>query len=110
MMDKEKVLAMSREENAGREDEREAQITANADQIGMVCGAAMVLTIVILSHFMGSPLGAFSALSIYFTGFGISLLDQYHHTKQKSKLIRAILCLLWGMACLGAFIKVGFWG
>lgn len=40
-MNKEEILARNRRENAGREDERELQIFADASKIGMAVGGIL---------------------------------------------------------------------
>lgn len=109
MMNKDEILAKSRKEHEGREDERELQIATNADQIGMLCGGALAAIIACVSRFMDTPLAAFSALTIYLTMLGSSRLYQFIHTKKKSKLFQAVVGLAGGLVYLILLIKVGLW-
>ena len=106
-MNKEEILAKSREENQGRSDERELQVFANASKVGMAVGGVVAMFVVIFSRMIEAPLLGLSAWSVYFLMYGSRLLYSFIKTRETNKLIFSGVGIVFGLACLIGMIVLG---
>ena len=106
-MNKEEILAKNRKESAGKSDERELQIFADASKIGMTVGGALSAAIVLFSRWIEAPLLGLSAWAVYFSMFGSRRLYQFLKTKERVTLLQAVIGVLFGLACLIGMIVSG---
>lgn len=94
-MDKEKILEMSRQENKGKNDEREASVYAAASRVGMAVGALVCIMLVIISEFViDVPEVGMVGWLVYFAMLGASSIVVYRQLKKRINLVTAILELL----------------
>lgn len=102
-MNKEEVLKMSREENAGRHDEREMIAFGTASRVGMFVGALVCVLLVLASKFLfRNPEIGLVGWLVYFTMQGSSNMVLYKDLKIRRNLIWGIIEL----ACAVAFVVV----
>jgi hypothetical protein len=106
IMNKDEILAKSRKENKDG-DEREIRILANASKIGMAVGGILAVIIVLFSRMVNEPLLGLSAWAVYFAMFGSRRLYQFIQTKEKIKLVQAIIGIVYGLACFIGMIVLG---
>ena len=106
-MNKDEILAKSRKENEGKSDERELQIFANASKIGMAVGGIISVIIVIFSKIADQPLLGLSALAVYLGMFGSRHLYHFLKSKEKIRLIQALIGISFGAACFIGMIVLG---
>jgi nitrate reductase gamma subunit len=106
-MNKEDILAMSRKEHEGKADEREAQILADANKVGFNIGVLTAIGILIISRIMHLPLLGLAAWSVFFPMAGGYRLYLFIRTKEKHQLVRALIGLIFGLACLIGMIVLG---
>ena len=106
-MDREQILARNRKENEGREDERELQIFADASKFGMAVGGILAVLIVLFSRIKKIPELGFGAWALYFAMFGSRRAYQYGKTKERKRLIQAVLGIVVGIACLVGMVYLG---
>ena len=106
-MNKEEILAKSRKENEGKSDERELQIFANASKIGMAVGGIISVIIVIFSRIVDQPLLGLCAWAVYFGMFGRRHLYNFLKSKEKIRLVQALIGISFGLACFIGMIVLG---
>ncbi len=106
-MNKEDILKKSRDENEGKSDEREIQISSSAARIGMTVGGILSLIIVVFSKIVDVPLVGLSALTIYFCMFGSRHLYYFKYTKDKLMLIMGLIGSIGGLAYFIGMIVLG---
>ena len=97
-MNKEEILMMSRQENAGKPDELEVAAFGKASRIGMYVGAVLCIILVIVSRWIldrGDI--ALAGWMIYLAMQGASNLVLYKHLKTQEKLISAIICMVFAI-------------
>ena len=102
-MNRDEILAKSRKENRDG-DEREIQILANSSKIGMAVGGVLSAIIVVFSRIVDEPLLGLSAWAVYFSMFGSRRLYQFIQTKEKIRLLQAIIGIAFALACFGGMI------
>ena len=105
-MNKDEILAKSRKENNGG-DEREIQILANSSKIGMAVGGILAAIIVLFSRIVNEPLLGLSAWTVYFAMFGSRRLNHFIQTREKIRLLQAIIGIVFGLACFAGMIVLG---
>ena len=106
-MNKEEILEKNRKENAGKADEREVQILANASKIGMAIGCILAAIIVLFSRIIDEPLLGLGAWVVNFAMFGGSHIYRFIKTKERVRLIQAIVAITFGLACFIGMIVLG---
>ena len=106
-MNREEILAMSRKENEGKSDERELQIFSDVSKVGMTVGALVAFLTVIFSRIIDVPILGLSAWSVYFLMYGSRHLVYFIKTKEKVKLVQALIGLVFGTACVVGMIVLG---
>lgn len=106
-MKREEVLAKSRKENEGRSDERELQILANASQMGMAVGVFVAALIVLFSRLIDEPLLGLSAWAVYFFMYGSRYLYHFVETKERHRLVRALVGMAFGVVFFVGMIVLG---
>ena len=106
-MKREEVLAKSRKENEGRSDERELQILANASQMGMAVGVFVAALIVLFSRLIDEPLLGLSAWAGDFFMYGSRYLYHFVKTKERHRLVRALVGLAFGVVFFVGMIVLG---
>ena len=99
-MDRESVLKMSREENAGRRDERERAAAAASAKIGMLVGCLACICLAFLGNLvLHAPEISFAGWMVYFSMYAGSNFVLYRKLESRRNL-------LWGI--LTAAISAGF--
>ena len=106
-MNKEEILSRSRKEAAGRPDERELKIYADASQIGMAVGGLLCGLIVLFSYYVKLPVLSLAAWSVYFAMFGSRRLYQFLKTRNRTQLFQTVIGLGFGIACLVGMVVLG---
>ena len=106
-MNREEILAMSRKENEGKSDERELQIFSDASRVGMAVGAFVAFLTIIFSRIIDVPILGLSAWSVYFLMYGSRHLVYFIKTKEKDRLVPALIGLVFGTACVVGMIVLG---
>lgn len=106
-MNKDEILARSREENEGKADERELQIQANASEIGMIVGGLLSVIIIVFSQIADAPLAGLAVLAVYLSMVGSKQLFHFIKTRKKTSLLLGIIGMTAGLACLGGMIVLG---
>ncbi len=106
-MNREEILATNRKDNEGKPDERELQVLANASRIGMVVGGILSVVIILFSRIIDVPLLGLAAWSVYFSMAGSRSLYQFMKTKERFRLVQAVIGILLGLACLIGMIILG---
>ena len=106
-MNREEILAMSRKENEGKSDERELQIFSDASKVGMAVGALVAFLTVIFSRIIDVPILGLSAWSVYFLMYGSRHLVCFIKTKEKVRLVQALIGMVFGTACVVGMIVLG---
>lgn len=105
-MNKEEILAKSRSENKNG-DERDIQILANASKVGMAVGGILSAVIVLYARIVKMPLLGLSAWTVYFSMFGSRRLFQFIKTREKVRLLQAVVGIVFGLACFAGMILLG---
>lgn len=106
-MNREEILAMNRKENEGRGDERELQIFADASKLGMAVGGILSVLIVLFSRIVDMPILGLSAWAVYFAMFGSRRAYQYFKTKERARLVQALIGIIAGTACIVGMVIMG---
>ena len=106
-MNKDEILAKSRKENEGKSDERELQIFANASKIGMAVGGIISVIIVIFSRIVDQPLLGLCAWAVYFGMLGSRHIYLFLKSKEKIRLVQALIGISFGLACFIGMIVLG---
>lgn len=105
-MNRDEILEKSRKENRAG-DEREIQLFANSSKIGMAVGGILSAIIVAFSRVINDPLLGLSAWAVYFSMFGSRRLYQFVKTKEKTRLLQAIIGVAFALACFVGMIILG---
>lgn len=105
-MNRDEILEKSRKENRAG-DEREIQLFANSSKIGMAVGGILSAIIVAFSRVINDPLLGLSAWAVYFSMFGSRRLYQFVKTKEKTRLLQAIIGITFALACFIGMIILG---
>ena len=105
-MNRDEILEKSRKENRAG-DEREIQLFANSSKIGMAVGGILSAIIVAFSRVINDPLLGLSAWAVYFSMFGSRRLYQFVKTKEKTRLLQAIIGIAFSLACFVGMIILG---
>lgn len=105
-MNKDEILSKSRKENKDG-DEREIQIWANSSKIGMAVGGIFSAITVMFSRVINEPLLGLSAWAVYFSMFGSRRLYQFIKTKEKVRLLQAMIGIVFALACFVGMIILG---
>ena len=94
-MNREEILAKSRQENKGKPDELEIMAFGKATRTGMYVGGVICIILVIVSRWVIDRQElALASWMIYMAMQGASNIVLYKHLKSKEKLISAIICTL----------------
>lgn len=101
-MDKNEILAKSREENKNQ-DEREKFAIAKASQKATFVGALVCCFLVILDFFLGNGI-FYPVYSIYLAITGSTLLFKYYYLKETHELICGIIEILIAVAFIVLYI------
>ena len=91
-MNKEDILAKSRQENKGKPDELEVAAFGKATRTGIYVGGLICMILVIVSRVIDRPELALASWMIYMAMQGASNIVLYKHLKRQEKLISAIIC------------------
>ncbi len=92
-MNREEILAKSRQENKGKPDELEVMAFGKATRTGMYVGGAICIILVIVSRWViDRPELALASWMIYMAMQGASNIVLYKHLRSQEKLISAIIC------------------
>ncbi|MBR5389842.1 MAG: hypothetical protein IK141_00885 [Clostridia bacterium] len=103
-MNKEDILAKSRQENKGKPDELEVAAFGKASRIGMFVGGAICMILVLVSRWLlGRGDFALAGWMIYMAMQGSSNLVLYKHLKKQGKLIFGILYTVFAVVFMVAF-------
>ena len=105
-MNKEEILKMSRNENIGKQDERELQIFADASKLAVAAGAVLAVIFVFMSRIFDEPLLGLSAWVLIFTMYGSRHLYSYIKLKGKFKLIQSIIAITFALVCMVGVILI----
>lgn len=99
-MDKEAILQMSREENEGRQDEREMAASAAASKVGMVVGGLVCIALVFLGRLvLKIPEISLAGWMVYFAMYGSSNIVLFKKLGVRHNLI-------WGLVIIA--VSIGF--
>ena len=91
-MDRESVLQMSREENAGRRDEREMAVSAAASKVGMLVGGLVCIVLVFLGRLvLNAPEISFAGWMVYFSMYASSNFVLFRKLGNRRNLLWGIL-------------------
>ena len=103
-MNKEDVLAKSRQENEGKPDELEVAAFVKASRVGMYLGGAICMILVLISRWLLDRADiALAGWIIYMVMQGSSNLVLYKHLKSQEKLISGIICTVFAVAFMVVF-------
>ena len=103
-MNKEDILAKSRQENKGKPDELEVAAFGKASRIGMYVGGVICIVLVLVSRWLlGRADIALAGWMIYMAMQGSSNLVLYKHLKKQEKLISGIICTVFAVGFMVAF-------
>ena len=93
-MNKEEILQMSREENAGKHDERELAALGSASRVGLAVGGLLCVALALISELaLDNNLLSIAGWTVYLGLFGSQKLVLYKHLKKKSNLVFGIIYL-----------------
>lgn len=106
-MNREEVLARSRKEGIGKEDEREYQLLLEASKLGMAVGGILAACIVLFARIVDLPVLGLAAWSVYFAMFGSRRLYQHFKTKEKTRLLQGVVGVVFALACLVTMVVLG---
>ena len=99
-MEKDYILKMSREENAGRRDEREMAIAAAASKVGMLVGGFVCIVLVFLGTLvLNAPEISFAGWMVYFSMYASCNFVLFRKLGNRQNLI-------WGI--IAAVVAAGF--
>ena len=91
-MNKDEILKMSREENAGRRDEREILVYGAASRVGMLVGAVICVLLVLASEFLfHMPEIGLVGWLVYFAMQGSGNIVLYKNLVNRQNLIWGIV-------------------
>lgn len=91
-MNKDEILKMSREENKGRQDEREVMAHGTASKVGMSVGAIVCVLLVWASEFLFNiPEVGLAGWFVYFSMGGSNNIVLYKNLKKRQDLIWGIV-------------------
>lgn len=94
-MKKEDILKLSREENAGRRDEREMAAASTASKFGMLIGGLACVVLVIIGRFiLNIPEISLAGWMVYFAMYGGSNLMLFKELGKKENLIWGVVISL----------------
>lgn len=98
-MKKEEILERSRQENKGKLDEYEMAVFGKASRVGMLVGALICVSLVLVAEFvLNMPEIALVGWLVYFAMQGSSNIVLYKHLRTKTKLIYAVIEILFALA------------
>lgn len=105
-MNKEDILKMSRRENEGKLDEREAAALGKASRVGMLVGAFLCVAFILVSSFVWNrPELSLAGWMVYFAMQGSSNLVLFRYLKTRSKLVygmaELVFAFVFAMALAG---------
>lgn len=104
-MNKEEILMKSRQENVGKPDELEVAAFGKASRVGMFVGGVICIILVLVSRWiLGRGDIALAGWMIYMAMQGSSNLVLYKNLKTKEKLISGIICTVFAVLFLVAFV------
>ncbi|MEE1038476.1 MAG: DUF6442 family protein [Eubacterium sp.] len=103
-MNREDILKKSQQENKGRLDEMEMSAMDKAGKAGMLVGAILSIFFVVFARIFNLPEVSLASFMIYFSILGSRELVLYKYLNNRSKLIHGIICVLFAVAFLVAFI------
>lgn len=93
-MNKEEILEKSRNENKGKKDERENVAYGEASKVETLTGEFICLILVLIGKYINIPKVAFTSFIVYFAMVGSSRISLYIQLKEKSFLLRGIICII----------------
>lgn len=104
-MDKEKVLQLSRSENAGARDERERAALGNASRHGMLVGALLCALLMLADEpvFHAPALGEMAWL-MFFATQGSSGASLYRSLRERKYLLIALFELALALLCAARLV------
>lgn len=104
-MNKEDILAKSRQEGKGKPDELEIAAFGKASRVGMLVGAIICIILVLISRWvLGRGDIALAGWMIYMAMQGASNFVLYKHLRKKETLASAIICSAFAVAFMAAFV------
>ena len=101
-MDKEEILARSRQENS-RRDEMEADTFARSGQLATAVGGIVCMAVILLEGFIGGRVN-YGAWAVYLSMAGSMLLGKYHRLGKKHELVFGIAELALAAAFFVMFV------
>ena len=94
-MNRDEILKRSRQENAGKHDEREMAAYGSASRVGMLVGAFVCIALILASEFLFHiPEIALVGWLVYFAMQGASNVALFTKLKTRKQLILGIVELL----------------
>ena len=97
-MNKDEILKMSREENKGRQDEREMMVYGIASKVGMSVGAIVCVLLVLASEFLFNvPEVGLAGWFVYFAMGGSSNVVLYKNLKKRQYLIWGLVEIIFAV-------------
>jgi hypothetical protein len=107
-MNKDEILKMSREENKGRQDEREMMVYGVASKVGMSVGAIVCVLLVWASEFLFNvPEVGLAGWFVYFAMGGSSNVVLYKNLKKRQYLIWGIVEIIFSVLFAAALVIKG---
>ena len=98
-MNKDEILKISQQENKGKLDERELAAFGKASRVGMLVGALLCVTLILVSEFvLNMPELALAGWMVYFAMQGSSNIVLFKFLKTRSKLIYGIVEIVFSIA------------
>ena len=100
-MNREEILAMSRKENEGKQDERELAAIGAASKVGMLAGGLLCIVLVILSAvlFKTRAIGVV-AWTVYFAMQGAHRITMFTKLKDRWQLVSGMIATFFAVAFL----------
>ena len=106
-MNKEDILRKSRQENQGRQDERERAVYVEATRMGFVIGGIVCVLLVLASEFLiDNPAVGLAAWMVYFSMQGSCNLLLGNKLNSRLKLVYGIVELAFAVAFAVAVVLV----
>ena len=107
-MNKEDILALSRKENEGKQDERENAAYGEAGRNGMAVGGLLCAILVFLSELvLNIPEVGLACWLVYFAMYGTHRVTLYAKLKERQQLVIGIITLAVAVLFAVALFVVG---
>ena len=93
-MNKEEILEKSRNENKGKQDERENTAYGEASKVETLTGEFICLMLVLIGKYINIPKVAFTSFIVYFAMVGSSRISLYIQLKKSLFYLEELFVLL----------------